>query len=118
MLVVEDNVAELVLKKLNNVQSREKRWVESYAVEFEVAKTEAHLFSEKRRHWSGRLKGGIRVRCHKICSTREATKRLEIWIDSHLALKKNHRRRIKQARAVESHLIDTEYYQEVHEYYS
>jgi phosphoribosyl-AMP cyclohydrolase len=60
-LLVWDDVAELT-KKLEQCAKLRKRWAENNAVKFELAKTEVILFSKKkRRHWNGRLKGGIQV---------------------------------------------------------
>lgn len=67
---------------------------------FETSKTEAILFSRRRKH--RRCKTGIRVGDQTVHFAPEATRWLEIWLNSTLTLAENRRRRIGKTRQEEA----------------
>ena len=77
-------------------------WAESNAVQFETAKTEAILFSRKRKH--RRCQRGIRVGDQTVRFAPDATWWLGIWLDSGLTLQENRRRRIGKTRQAEARI--------------
>ena len=85
-----------VVAKLEGCARASLRWVESNAVRFETAKTEAILFSRKRKH--RRCQRGIRVGDQTVQFAPDATRWLGIWLDSALTLQENRRRRFGKTR--------------------
>ena len=75
-------------------------WVDHNAVRFETSKTEAILFSRRRRH--RRCQRGVRVGEQTVRFAQEATRLLGIWLDSALTLRENRRHRIGKARQAEA----------------
>jgi len=74
------------------------------AGEFETSKTEAILFSRKRKHWKKKVEARIRVGEHTIQFSKEATRWLGIWLDSSLKLTTHRQKCISRARAAERRL--------------
>ena len=69
---------------------------------FRTTKTEAILFSRRRRH--RRTQRGIRVDGETVRFAPEGTRWLGIWLGSALTLRENRRRRIGKARQAEARL--------------
>ena len=84
------NVDEVV-EKLERCAEASLRWADSNAVRFEESKTEAILFSNRRRNRQCRRE--IRVgSTYQVRFAGEATRWLGIWLDASLNLEKNRRR--------------------------
>ena len=58
------------------------RWVEDDAVRFETSKTEAMLFSRKRKHWQPKAEKPIRVGDQTVFFARDPTRWLGIRLGS------------------------------------
>ena len=71
-------------------------WADGNAVRFETAKTEAILFSRRRKH--RRCQRGIQVGEQMVHFAAEATRWLGIWLGSALTLQENRRQRIGRTR--------------------
>ena len=78
------------------------QWAEGNAVRLEAPKTEAILFSRRRRHC--RYERGIRVGDQTVHFSPEATRWLGVWLGSTLTLAQNRRRRISKTRQAEARL--------------
>ena len=85
-----------VASKLEKCAAASLRWAEDNAVRFETSKTEAILFSRKRKH--RQCQRGIRVGDQMVRFAPGATRWLGIWLDSALTLQENRRRRIGKTR--------------------
>ena len=85
-----------VTAKLEGCARASLRWAENNTVWFETAKTEAILFSRKRKH--RRCQRGIRVGDQTVQFAPDATRWLGIWLDSALTLQENRRRRFGKTR--------------------
>ena len=78
-------------------------WADNNAVRFEESKTEAILFSNRRKHRQCRRE--IRVgSTHRVGFAGKATRWLGIWLDASLNLEENRRRRIGKTRQAEAKL--------------
>ena len=96
------NVDEVV-DRLERCAKASLRWADSNAVRFEESKTEAVLFSNRRRHRQCRRE--IRVGdTHRVRFAGKATRWLGIWLDASLNLEENRRRRIGKTRQAEAKL--------------
>lgn len=62
-------------------------WAGSNAVTFETSKTEAILFSSKRKHYRAKAEKRIRVGAQAARFARDATRWLGVWLDSALTLR-------------------------------
>ena len=102
-LVVGENVAHAI-QRLESCARRALGWAEKNAVEFEVAKTEAILFSKKKKHARERVRQRVRVGDRSFHFNKEATRWLGVWLDSSLTLRENQRRCIGRARRAEARL--------------
>ena len=93
-----------VTRKLERCAAASLEWGERNlnAVRFETAKTEAILFSRRRRH--RRTHRGVRVGEHTYRYSPEETRWLGIILDSALTLRKNRHHRIGKARQAEARL--------------
>ena len=91
-----------VTRKLERCTAASLEWGERNAVCFETAKTEAILFSWRRRHQ--RTQHGVRVGEHTYRYSPEETRWLGIILDSALTLRKNRRHIIEKARQAEARL--------------
>ena len=94
----------LLVRTLERCARWSERWAKDNAVEFETSKTEAILFSRKRKHWKKRAEARIRVGEHTIKFSKEATRWLGIWLDSSLKLTTHRQKCINRARAAERRL--------------
>ena len=79
-------------------------WAKDNAVEFETSKTEATLFTRKRKHWKKRAEARTRVGEHTIQFNKEVTRWLGIWLDSSLKLTTHRQKRINRAKVAERRL--------------
>jgi len=79
----------LLVRTLERYARWSERWAKDNAVEFETSKTEAILFSRKRKHWKKRAEARIRVGEHIIQFSKEETRWLGIWLDSSLKQRRN-----------------------------
>ena len=91
-----------VTTKLEGCARASLRWAESNAVRFETAKTEAILFSRKRKH--RRCQRGIRVGNQTVHFAPDSTRWLGIWLDSALTLPENQQRRIGKTHQAEARI--------------
>ena len=91
-----------VMRKLERCAAVSLEWGERNAVRFETAKTEAILFSRKRRH--RRTQRGVQVGERTYRYSPEETRWLGIFLDSALTLRENRRHRIGKARQAEARL--------------
>ena len=91
-----------VIRKLERCAEASLRWADSNAVRFETTKTEAILFSRKRKHHQ--CHRGVRVRGQTVHFAGEATRWLGIWLDSSLSLAENRCRWIGKTRQAEARL--------------
>ena len=93
-----------VASKLEECAAASLRWAEDNAVRFETSKTEAILFSRKRKH--RQCQRGIRVGDQTVRFAPGATRWLGIWLDSAPTLQENRRRGIGKTRqAVEPQVL-------------
>ena len=88
--------------KLEQCAAASLRWADDNAVRFEVSKTEAILFSKRRKH--RRREREIRVGTRRVRFNPGATRWLGIWLDSTLNLTENRKRRIGKTRQAEARL--------------
>ena len=101
--VVEGSDIDDVVSRLERCAQASLDWADSNAVRFEESKTEAILFSNRRRHRQCRRE--IRVgSTHRVRFAGEATRWLGIWLDASLNLEENRRRRIGKTRQAEAKL--------------
>ena len=92
-----------VVRKLERCAQASLEWADNNAVRFEETKTEAILFSNRRRHRKCRRE--VRVgSTHRARFAGEATRWLGIWLDASLNLEENRRRRIGKTRQAEAKL--------------
>ena len=92
-----------VVEKLERCAAANLEWAGNNAVRFEESKTEAILFSKRRRHKRCRreIRGGA---SHRVRFNRESTRWLGIWLDAFLSLAENGRRSIGKTRQAEARL--------------
>ena len=92
--IVEGTSIDGVAGKLERCATASLQWADNNAVRFEASKTEAVLFSKRRKH--RRCKSDIRVGAHRVRFSPEATRWqwLGIWLDSTLSLAEHLRRPI------------------------
>ena len=77
-----------VVGKLERCTAASLKWADSNAVRFEESKTEAILFSKRRKH--KRCRREIRVGAsHRVRFNPESTRCLGIWLDASLSLAEN-----------------------------
>ena len=101
--VVEGTDVDDVDSKLERCAVASLRWADDNAARFEESKTEAILFSKRRKH--KRCRREVRVgNTHRVCFNPEATRWLGIWLDASLNLAENRRRRIGRTRQAEARL--------------
>ena len=101
--VVEGTDVDDVVSKLERCAQASLEWADNNAVRFEESKTEAILFSNRRKHRQCRRE--IRVgSTHRVRFAGEATRWLGIWLDASLNLEENRRRRIGKTRQAEAKL--------------
>ena len=92
-----------VVEKLERCAAASLEWAGDNSVRFEESKTEAILFSKRRKH--KRCRREIRVGAsHRFRFNPESTRWLGIWLDASLSLAENRRRRIGKTRQVEARL--------------
>ena len=91
-----------VVSKLERCAAASLQWASCNAVRFETSKTEAVLFSKRRKH--RRCDRDIRVGGQSIRVAPAATRWLGIWLDSTLSLAENQKRRIAKTRQAEARL--------------
>ena len=90
--VVEGTDLDDVVGKLERCAAASLEWAGDNAVRFEESKTEAILFSKRRKH--KRCRREIRVGAsHRLRFNPESTRWLGIWLDASLSLAENRRRR-------------------------
>jgi hypothetical protein len=73
-------------------------------VSFEVEKTEAVLFTRKRKLAKKIRQARINLQGKRIKFNSEATKWLGIWLDSGLSFKTHYQTRLQKAKAAENRL--------------
>ena len=101
--VVEGTDVDDVVEKLERCAAAGLEWAGDNAIRFEESKTEAILFSKRRKH--KRYRRAIRVRAsHRVRFNPESTRWLGIWPDASLDLAENRRRRIGKTRQAEARL--------------
>ena len=89
-----------VARKLERCAEASLEWGEHNAVRFETTKTEAILFSRRRKH--RRTQMGVRVGGQLYRFAPEETRWLGIFLGSALTLRENRRHRIRKARQAEA----------------
>ena len=101
--VVEGTDVDDVVNKLERCARASLDWADNNAVRSEETKTEAILFSNKRKHRQCRWE--VRVgSTHRVRFASEATRWLGIWLDGSLNLEENRRRRLGKTRQAEAKL--------------
>ena len=85
-----------VVRKLEQYAATSPRWADNNAVRFETSKTEAMLFSRRRKHWRAKAKKAIRVGDQTVHFSRAVTRWPGIWLGWALTLRENRRRCINQ----------------------
>ena len=91
-----------VVEKLERCTAASLEWARDNAVRCEESKTEAILFSKRRKH--KRCRWEIRMGANRVRFNPESTRWLGIWLDASLNLAENRRRRIGNTRQVEARL--------------
>ena len=84
------------LARMEQCASASLEWAQNNVVRFEMTKTEAILFSRKRKH--RRCQVPIQVEDQTIHFAPEVTRWLGIWPGSALTLQENRRRRVERIR--------------------
>jgi hypothetical protein len=80
------------------------QWGLQNRISFEVEKTEAVLFTKKRKIAKEVNQARIRLENNSISYNKEATRWLGIWLDSGLSFKAHYRTRLQKAKAAENRL--------------
>ena len=100
--VAEGRNLDEVVHKLERCAELSLSWAKDNAVSFETSKTEAILFTRKRKH--RHCNRTIQVGSQQVKFAGEATRWLGIWLDSTLTLAENRRIRLGKARQAEARL--------------
>jgi retron-type reverse transcriptase len=79
---------------LTNAEEQVIAWSLLNNVKFDVEKTEAILFTKKRKIRQNLLNYNIKIQSYNIKFNKEATRWLEIWLDAGLSLKKHRQIRL------------------------
>lgn len=90
--------------KLEGAARRAIRWGNSNGVRFELAKTEAILFSRNRRHWRDKAHEHVQVDSHPVPFNRQAARWQRIYLDSRLRFTEHAARSPNLARTAERRL--------------
>ena len=101
--IVEGTDVEDVAQRLERCAATSLRWADENTVRFEESKTEAILFSRRRKHKRCRRETWVGA-THRVRFNPESTRWLGIWLDASLSLAENRRRRIGKTRQAEARL--------------
>jgi len=96
-----------VVSILERCTARSIKWASKRGLQFDMAKTEAALFTRRRghrKHLRPTLTVKIRVSSGVIRINAQATRWLGVWMDPHPIFKEQHNRCMKKARAAEARL--------------
>lgn len=93
-----------VRAKLEGGARRAVAWGRNGGVLFELAKTEAILFSRNRKHWKERAHERIRIESHQVPFNVKATRWPGIYLDSRLGFGEHETRSFQRARVAERRL--------------
>jgi Reverse transcriptase (RNA-dependent DNA polymerase)/Endonuclease-reverse transcriptase len=89
---------------LTNAGEQAIAWGLLNNVKFDIEKTEAVLFTKKRKIRQNLLNYNIKIQSHNIKFNKEATRWLGIWLDAGLSLKEHRQIRLQKAQKAENRL--------------
>jgi len=89
-------------QRLEGCAKEAQSWVKENACQFDIEKTEAILFTQKRNNKEPKMKAKIRVGNHEVQYNKEATRWLGVWLDSMLTLNDHTKKTFAKARRVQS----------------
>jgi ribonuclease HI len=93
-----------VTTKLEAAAKAAATWAKDNHVEFDIAKTEAVLFTRRRNDRLPRLAQRIKVGRHEVRYNKDATRWLGIWLDSQLTFAEHHNVMMRKARGAQREL--------------
>ena len=103
LIAIESSIRE-VTKTLEQAGEEAINWGLQNSISFEVDKTEAVLFTKKRKLAKEANQARIRLANERIRYNKEATKWLGVWLDSGLSFKTHYQTRLQKAKAAENRL--------------
>jgi len=101
-LVVEGEDVGECTQRLEGCAKEAQIWAKENACQFDIEKTEAILFTRKRNNMEPKMKAKIRVGNHEVQYNKEATRWLEVWLDSMLTLNDHTKKIFAKARRAQS----------------
>jgi hypothetical protein len=96
--VVEGDDVTQCAQRMQRCASRATRWAEENAVEFDIEKTEAILFSKKRNHQGSNVKLKFRIRESRVAFDKKPTRWLKVQLDRKLRFQHHHEVVMTKAR--------------------
>jgi len=77
-------------------------WVKENTCQYCIGKTEAILFTRKRKNKESKMKARIRVRNHEVQYNKKATRWLGVWLDSMFTLNNHTKKSFAKARRAQN----------------
>jgi len=77
-------------------------WAKKNACRFDIEKTEAMLFTRRRKNKEPKMKARVKVGNHEVPSNTEATRWLGVWLDNMLTLNDHTKKTLAKARKAQN----------------
>jgi len=77
-------------------------WAKKNASQFDIDKTEAMLFTRRRKNKEPKMNARVRVGNHEVPYNKKATRWLGVWLDDMLTLKDHTKKTLAKARKAQS----------------
>jgi hypothetical protein len=89
-------------QRLEGCTEEAQKWAKENACQFDIEKTEAMLFTQKRNNEEPEMKARVRAGSDEVPYNKEATRWLGVWLDNMLTLNDHTKKTFAKARRAQA----------------